>query len=92
MASFRDYCGLISTSEGLGERQNMLAALTTNVTRFFREPHDFEHLEKKVLPSLIAAARRGARLRLWSAGNGLRLFVTAASVTQRMDPIASHLN
>ena len=27
------------------ERQAMIAALTTNVTRFFREPHHFEHLK-----------------------------------------------
>ena len=35
---------------GADERQQMLAALTTNVTRFFREPHHFEHLRKRVLP------------------------------------------
>jgi chemotaxis protein methyltransferase CheR len=67
MASFRDYCELVAASGGLDERQKMLAALTTNVTRFFREPHHFEHLAEKVLPPLIEAARRGGRLRLWSA-------------------------
>ncbi len=45
----------------------MLAALTTNVTKFFREPHHFEHLEKIVLPPLLKAARQGGRVRLWSA-------------------------
>lgn len=67
LANFRDYCRLVATSEGLDERQRMLAAMTTNVTRFFREPHHFHHLERKILPSLIEAARRGVRLRLWSA-------------------------
>ena len=67
MESFRDYCQLVSGREGAGERQNMLTALTTNMTRFFREPHHFEHLAKKVLPPLIEAVRRGGRLRLWSA-------------------------
>ncbi len=45
----------------------MLRALTTNVTRFFREPHHFEHLRTTVLPPLLAAARAGGRVRLWSA-------------------------
>ncbi len=67
LANFRDYCRLVSTSEGIDERQKMLAALTTNVTRFFREPHHFDHLERKILPPLIEDVRRGRRLRLWSA-------------------------
>jgi chemotaxis protein methyltransferase CheR len=67
LANFRDYCRLVATSAGLDERQKMLAALTTNVTRFFREPHHFHHLEKRILPPLIEAARRGERLRFWSA-------------------------
>jgi chemotaxis protein methyltransferase CheR len=45
----------------------MLAALTTNVTRFFREPHHFEHLKTQVLPPLLEKARAGERVRLWSA-------------------------
>lgn len=67
IANFRDYCGFVANSDGVDERQKMLAALTTNVTRFFREPHHFEHLERTLLPPLIEAVRRGERLRLWSA-------------------------
>src|SRR5262249_39760273 len=43
-------------------------ALTTNVTRFFREPHHFDHLRDVVIGPRMAALRAGARLRLWSAG------------------------
>jgi chemotaxis protein methyltransferase CheR len=68
LESFRQYCTLVSEAEGAGERRNMLAALTTNVTRFFREPHHFEHLKAEVLPRLLQSARRGGRVRLWSAG------------------------
>lgn len=67
MTSFRDYCALIAGSEGVDERQRMIAALTTNVTRFFREPHHFDHLRDNVLPPLLDAARRGGRVRIWSA-------------------------
>ena len=68
LESFRDYCALVGSEEGAEERAQMIAALTTNVTRFFREPHHFEHLKTHVLPPLIEAARRGGRVRLWSAG------------------------
>lgn len=67
LESFRDYCRFVMNDEGIDERQRMLAALTTNMTSFFREPHHFEHLRTKVLPPLLAAARKGGRVRLWSA-------------------------
>ena len=69
LGSFRDYCTILTEDggRGAGERQQMLAALTTNVTRFYREPHHFDHLKAQVLPPLLDAARRGGRVRLWSA-------------------------
>ena len=67
LRSFRDYCALIQDSAEVDERQAMTAALTTNVTRFFREPHHFEHLRDQVMPGLAERARRGERIRLWSA-------------------------
>ena len=65
--NFSVYCSFIQTKEGEDERQEMLAALTTNVTRFFREPHHFEHLKTKILLPLVDHARKGKRIRLWSA-------------------------
>lgn len=67
LSSFKDYCALVAGKDGLDERQRMLAALTTNVTRFFREPHHFEDLASKVLPPLLQHARSGGRVRIWSA-------------------------
>src|SRR5690606_10026594 len=68
LENFRAYCALVAGSDGVTERQNMLAALTTNVTRYFREPHHFEHLKTQVLPDLIPFARSRGRVRFWSAG------------------------
>jgi chemotaxis protein methyltransferase CheR len=64
---FDAYWELIDSPAGAQERQAMFAALTTNVTRFFREPHHFDHLKKTVLPELVATARAGGRVRLWSS-------------------------
>jgi chemotaxis protein methyltransferase CheR len=68
MESFRDYCDLIVSDEGLYERQAMLSALTTNVTRFFREPHHFTDLASYFRTKLLDVARRGGKVRIWSAG------------------------
>ena len=67
LRSFRDYCALIESEEGAAERIAMISAMTTNVTSFFREPHHFEYLKAHLSP-LIAAARAGQAVRLWSAG------------------------
>jgi chemotaxis protein methyltransferase CheR len=67
LSSFRDYCRLLSETGQVSERQAMIAALTTNVTRFFREPHHFDYLRDTVLPGLIDHARNGGAVRMWSA-------------------------
>ncbi|MDR3511500.1 MAG: protein-glutamate O-methyltransferase CheR [Caulobacteraceae bacterium] len=67
LQSFADYCALIASPEGADEQANMLNALTTNVTRFFREPHHFDHLRDQVLAPRLDALRAGGRMRLWSA-------------------------
>ncbi|MFZ5721168.1 MAG: CheR family methyltransferase [Pseudomonadota bacterium] len=86
LGSFKDYCALVAGADGLDERQKMLAALTTNVTRFFREPHHFDHLKEKVLPPLLDAARRGGRVRIWSAAcsSGQEPFSIAMTVLSLM--------
>ena len=67
LESFRSYCELLENEPGSDERAQMVAALTTNVTRFFREPHHFEHLKSQVIMPMAAAARAGAAVRIWSA-------------------------
>ncbi|SER93095.1 protein-glutamate O-methyltransferase CheR [Rhizobium sp. NFR03] len=67
LSGFREYCNLVSSPAGSAERRDMLSHLTTNFTRFFRENHHFEHLRDTVLPGLIARAKAGGRVRIWSA-------------------------
>lgn len=68
MQSFDDYCALIKSDAGDAERAKMRDALTTNVTRFFREPHHFDHLRKHIIAPAIPRVKSGGRLRIWSAG------------------------
>jgi chemotaxis protein methyltransferase CheR len=68
LSSFAEYCDLVAGPGAATERPHMIQALTTNLTHFFREPHHFEHLKQTMVPALIAQARQGRRVRLWSAG------------------------
>lgn len=67
LKGFREYCSLVSSPAGAAARREMLSHLTTNFTRFFRENHHFDHLRNEVLPDLIARAKAGGRVRIWSA-------------------------
>lgn len=69
LRGFREYCTLVASPEGAAVRREMLSHLTTNFTRFFRENHHFDHLRDEVLPGLIARAKNGGRVRIWSAAS-----------------------
>ncbi len=45
----------------------VVEAMTTNETLFFRDGHPFVDLAEQVLPRLVAGRPKGATLRLWSA-------------------------
>ena len=68
LASFTDYLDQLERNALQGEWQAFTNALTTNLTSFFREPHHFEHLRRKVIEPAAADIRSGQRLRIWSAG------------------------
>jgi chemotaxis protein methyltransferase CheR len=90
LTSFKDYCALVADGNGVDERQKMLAALTTNVTRFFREPHHFDHLREKILPPLLDGVRRGGKVRIWSAAcsSGQEPFSVAMTILSLMPEAA----
>lgn len=67
---FGDYTQLLQGPGGEEEVWQLVNALTTNYTRFFREPHHFEHLAEQVLPRIVKRSQSGGprQLRIWSAG------------------------
>lgn len=64
---FAEYCGYLRTHER-EELTNLINAVTTNLTSFFREPHHFEHLGRTVVPHLLHHKGDERRIRVWSAG------------------------
>ena len=68
MRRFSDYLDHVESDQGANERVHLVSLLTTHVTKFFREAHHFDFLQKTVVPELMEIARRRGRVRLWSAG------------------------
>jgi chemotaxis protein methyltransferase CheR len=65
LGSISDYIALLRTPARDRELPELLNALTTNHTSFFRERHHFDQLASEVLPAILA--RKPARLRIWSS-------------------------
>lgn len=66
--NFKDYYEQVEAS--VDERTAMLDCISTNETRFFREPKQFEFLEATVLPHWRALGDSGTipkNIRVWSA-------------------------
>lgn len=71
IASLETYYERVAGPEQHEECARMIDAITTNETRFFREPRQFEFLIQKVLPRWKSDAEqqlRPKRVRIWSAG------------------------
>jgi len=67
LSGFDAYVDYLEQGGSASDGQDFINALTTNLTRFYREDHHFEHLRGYVR-ELIANRPRGSRLRIWSAG------------------------
>lgn len=91
LSGFKEYCALVENAQSEVERRELVAALTTNVTRFFREPHHFAHMREKIMPALIKRAKAGQRIRLWSAAcsSGQEAYSMALTLLRDM-PDAAH--
>ena len=71
IASLEIYYERVSQPDQQEERSRMIDAITTNETRFFREPRQFDFMVQHVLPRWRAEAEqrsRSKRVRIWSAG------------------------
>jgi chemotaxis protein methyltransferase CheR len=62
LESFSEYCALMQSEAGADEIGELVNAITTNLTSFFREGHHFTHLRDEMLPSI-----KDKKLRIWSS-------------------------
>lgn len=72
LESFDGYLDYLERGGNERDAQDFINALTTNLTRFYREDHHFDHLVGYVGQLMQRRPRMGAggrpRLRIWSAG------------------------
>src|ERR1051325_3019182 len=86
MTSFRAYREFLNSADGEHEIESFINSISTNLTKFFRESHHFDHLRDRVAMP-FAHGKPGQRLRIWSAGcsTGEEPY-TIASVLRRAIP------
>ncbi len=82
--NYEEYCALVESQEGDIERRELISALTTNVSHFFREDHHFERLQQEIIPELRQKLEKGGRIRIWSAGcsNGQEPYTIAVTLLE----------
>ena len=68
--SFREYRDYIQSRDGEEEIERFINAISTNLTKLFRESHHFDHLRTRVAAPFAQSekAKPGGHLRVWSAG------------------------
>ena len=64
LSAFRDYREYLASHQD--ELESFINAISTNLTKFFRESHHFDHFRSHVV--VPYGAKRGGRFRIWSAG------------------------
>ena len=82
LGSVAEYCAFLKTPQAASELPELINAVTTNHTAFFRERHHFDHLRKEVMPRLVQErGQRRGRIRIWSSAcsSGEEAYTIAAS-------------
>ncbi|MDA8362275.1 MAG: protein-glutamate O-methyltransferase CheR [Gammaproteobacteria bacterium] len=85
---FGKYCAILR-DDGKDEIRELINAITTNLTAFFREPHHFDFLAQTLIPALVSTAGR-SDIRIWSAGcsTGEEAYSLAISAREALTDIA----
>ncbi len=91
IASLEDYYDVVARPDQPDERARMIDAITTNETRFFREPRQFEFLAQTLIPRWRAEEERHLRakkIRIWSAGcsSGEEPYTVAMLLARHLPP------
>jgi chemotaxis protein methyltransferase CheR len=79
--------------ENGSERESFINAISTNLTKFFRESHHFDHLrDKVVVPFAKTNFGKAGRMRIWSAGcsSGEEPYTIAVVIKREVRDLERH--
>lgn len=86
--SFRDYIEYVESDLQGAEARELVNAITTNKTSFFREPHHFDFMMRQMVPEIVARAQAGGprKIRIWSAAcsSGQEVWSIAIALQQSL--------
>jgi chemotaxis protein methyltransferase CheR len=68
LSDFKQYCDRIKNESDGVEVAQLINAITTNLTSFFREGYHFEYLSNVLIPEMMKTDSQNRKLRIWSAG------------------------
>lgn len=88
LKDFSEYCKYIKDDKGDDEVLELVNAVTTNLTAFFRENHHFEFLRDTVIPKLLKENKDERKIRIWSAGcsTGEEPYSLAVTLKENLPP------
>ncbi len=67
LASLDDLCRMLNDSRHAAVRRQVIEAMTTNETFFFRDPAQYDALRNCVIPALVAQRGDTRKMSFWSA-------------------------
>ena len=68
LKNFAEYCDYVKKHGDKGENTELVNAVTTNLTSFFREKHHFDFLRDTAIPDRMTLNRASKKIDIWSAG------------------------
>lgn len=89
LRDFAEYCDLVRRDQGGEEILELVNAITTNLTAFFRENHHFEFLARTIIPELKQKNAASKTIRIWSAGCSTGEEPYSIAITLREAPALS---
>jgi len=91
LTSFKQYCDVVRDDNEGTETSELINAITTNLTAFFRENHHFEYLSDTVLAELTQN-NTDRRIKIWSAGCSTGEEPYSLAITLKESPLMANWN
>lgn len=69
LTSLNDLCALLRAAGSPALKREVVEAMTTNETHFFRDPAQYDALKRAIVPELLERRQQIRRLSFWSAAS-----------------------